>query len=231
MLSEFLDPEKLHHAYVLTVASIAHAKASIEKFISEKMKLPFHGNPDVFVSEYESIGIDDLADVVSMHQRVPLGSKKIIILLANNITAQAQNSILKMIEEPTANTHFFIALPTSNILLPTVLSRVHVLDIREQGQDEESGLTTNAEAKKFLKSTPPERLEMVKTVMADLDKERITKEDVIRLVSDIVELAHKKDASVETLTALARVSDYLRDPSSSLKMLFEYLSLRLAVLK
>lgn len=221
MLSLQLDPSKLHHAYVITSASLAKAKTEIEKFVVEKMKIPFQGNPDVFVGEYGSIGIEDLQDAISMHQRVPIGPKKVIVILGNGISMQAQNSILKMIEEPTANTHFFIAFPTVSMLLPTVLSRVHVIDI---GGGEESH---DPRVKKFLSSSVSLRLDMVKEMIADLDKERVTKEDIFQFVSAVLESAHSKDKSADNLSVIARASDYLRDPSSSIKMILEYISLRI----
>lgn len=224
MLRKFLDPIKLHHAYVITGVVLIEAKKSIERFIADEMNVPFHGNPDVLVSQYATIGIDDLAEVMSMHQRVPIGPKKIIVLLANGITMQAQNSILKMIEEPTANTHFFFALPTASLLLPTVLSRVHVVELNV---DEDS----DPKVKKFISSSPPDRLEMIKGMLADLDKERTTKEDIFQFISVVLKEAHDKDKTRDTLEVLARISDYLRDTSSSLKLLFEYLALRLPVIK
>ena len=107
------------------------------------------------------------------------------------------------------------------MLLPTVLSRVHVIDI---GGGEESH---DPRVKKFLSSSVPLRLDMVKEMIADLDKERVTKEDIFQFVSAVLESAHSKDKSADNLSVIARASDYLRDPSSSIKMILEYISLRI----
>ena len=230
MLSRHLNPEKLHHAYVITASSLSSGLGHIEKFVAESMGVPFHGNPDVFVGNYPTFNIDDLSDVVSMHQRVPMGSKKVLVLSANNITTQAQNSLLKMIEEPTLRTHFFICLPTPSILLPTVLSRVQVIDLRnsEKGaSDAGEKNDTEKAAQLFLKNSIPERLLQVKELLAELDKELITKEDVFQLVSAVLRLAHLKDKTGSNLEVISRVADYMRDPSSSIKMLLEYAALRL----
>ncbi|MES3005606.1 MAG: hypothetical protein V4664_01520 [Patescibacteria group bacterium] len=226
MLSKHLDPTKLHHAYVITSIPLPDVRTHIERFVVDHMQIPFHGNPDVFVGEYTTIGIDDLSEVISMHQRVPIGPKKVLVLLANGITMQAQNSILKMIEEPTANTHFFFALPTSSLLLPTVLSRVHVIQLVHEKE-----LPIDSRVKEFLAAIVPGRLEVIKGMLADLDKERITKEEVFQFISEVTKSCYEKDKTEGTLAAISRVSDYLRDPSASLKLLFEYLALRLPVLK
>lgn len=215
-----LDSKQLHHAYVLVSSTLEAAKNELERFITKDLGIEFHGNPDVFVGEYGSVGIDDLSDIVSMHQRVAIGPKKIIILLTTGLSLQAQNSILKMIEEPTINTHFFISIPSASLLLPTVLSRVHLIEL-------DSEQSINPKVAKFISSSVPERLEIVKEMLSELDKEKISKEDVVQYISSVMEEVNKKDKSPETLSVLSRVTDYLRDPSSSLKMLFEYLSLRL----
>jgi hypothetical protein len=221
MLLRDLDPKKLHHAYVIDSASVLDAKSALEEFISKKMGVSFHGNPDVFIGEYGSIGIDDLSDVTSMHQRVAIGPKKIIILSAAGITMQAQNSILKMIEEPTHDTYFFFILPSIALLLPTVLSRVHVIQV------DQTYLKKDPKVSEFIEASTPDRLDIVKEFMTDLDKERISKEEVFKFISAVVGVAHLKHKDAETLSVISRVTDYLRDPSSSLKLLFEYLALRL----
>lgn len=233
VLKRHLNPEKLHHAYVITASSLSAGLSYIEKFVAESMNIPFHGNPDVFVGNYATFNIDDLPDVVSMHQRVPMGPKKILVLSANNITAQAQNSLLKMIEEPTPRTHFFICLPTASILLPTVLSRVQVINLRssEEQSVSEAGEKSDSEkqAQTFLKNSIPDRLVQIKDILADLDKERLTKEDVFQFVSAVLKLAHSKDKRGSNLEVISRVADYMRDPSSSIKMILEYVALRLIV--
>ena len=229
MLKQYLNPEKLHHAYVITASSLSSGLGHIEKFIAESMDVPFHGNPDVFVGNYPTFNIDDLPDVVSMHQRVPMGAKKVLVLSANNITTQAQNSLLKMIEEPTLRTHFFICLPTTSILLPTVLSRVQVIDLRgeEGGVKSASEGDIEKQAAQFLKNSIPDRLAQIKDLLAELDKERMTKEDVLQFISTVLKLAHRKDKGGLNLEVISRVADYMRDPSSSIKMLLEYAALRL----
>ncbi len=212
-----LDPNKLHHAYVI----VSNSTTAVEDFVSMEMKIPYRGNPDVYVGEYASIGIDDLADLTAMHQRVPMGPKKVIVISTNSITQQAQNSLLKMIEEPTANTHFFIILPTASVLLPTVLSRVHVIEL-----DTGEIFANEKEVKEFVAADMGKRLDIVKSMMGDLEKERISKETLFQFVAGIEKMMHE-NKTVEAYPVVLKVNDYMRDPSSSIKMLLEYLALRL----
>ncbi len=52
---------------------------------------------------------------------------KYIVLAALEFTAVAQNSLLKLLEEPPVNIEFIIISPTKSNLLPTVRSRLPIL--------------------------------------------------------------------------------------------------------
>ena len=49
---------------------------------------------------------------------------KLLVLGAKNFRVEAQNSLLKIIEEPPKNIFFIIACESKNMLLPTVRSRL-----------------------------------------------------------------------------------------------------------
>lgn len=51
-------------------------------------------------------------------------SKKYIILCANTFRAEAQNALLKVLEEPPLNIIFIIVTTSKSSILPTILSRV-----------------------------------------------------------------------------------------------------------
>ncbi len=52
---------------------------------------------------------------------------KYIVLGGNSFTQEAQNSLLKVLEEPPRNIEFIIISPTKSNLLPTVRSRLPIL--------------------------------------------------------------------------------------------------------
>ena len=54
---------------------------------------------------------------------------KYIVLAALEFTAVAQNSLLKLFEEPPKNIEFILVSPTKSNLLPTVRSRLPILKI------------------------------------------------------------------------------------------------------
>lgn len=63
--------------------------------------------------------------------RTKMGKKRVIVIdYAERMTHQAQNSFLKLLEEPNSELHFILLSHSLNDLLPTVLSRVQKINIK-----------------------------------------------------------------------------------------------------
>lgn len=74
-----------------------------------------------------SIGIDqirDLTQVLSYQPYVKSGRRVVIIEEAQTMTREAQNALLKLLEEPPAATLMILHTPSRQALLPTVISRL-----------------------------------------------------------------------------------------------------------
>ena len=65
---------------------------------------------------------------------------KLLVLGAKNFRVEAQNSLLKIIEEPPKNIFFIIACESKNMLLPTVRSRLVTENRLIKKQREKTGL-------------------------------------------------------------------------------------------
>ncbi len=65
---------------------------------------------------------------------------KYIVLGAQEFTAVAQNSLLKLLEEPPRNIEFIIISPTKSNLLPTVRSRLPILKVNTTHEMQDIGL-------------------------------------------------------------------------------------------
>lgn len=76
-------------------------------------------------------GIDSAREIKSHLTRKPYQSKAITIILqeAQTLTIEAQNALLKTLEEPPGSTQIYITAPDANHFLPTVLSRTHLIDL------------------------------------------------------------------------------------------------------
>lgn len=84
-----------------------------------------------YPAEGDKITVKDVDELVAKAGIKPVeGDKKLFVLLnAQDMTPQAQNKLLKTLEEPPANTYLILAASSLNGLLNTVLSRVKTLTI------------------------------------------------------------------------------------------------------
>lgn len=85
-----------------------------------------------------SIGIDDVRDLRKFLERKTTGThgiRRIVIIEdADSMTAEAQNALLKSLEEPPADTVIILTSSDINILLNTIHSRVQHLRVEPIGK-------------------------------------------------------------------------------------------------
>ena len=83
-------------------------------------------HPDFLcVGQFEKIKVDDIDSVLSFTSVTPfLSAKKIVILdNADNMTWEASNRLLKVIEEPPEKVVFFLVSSNPDYIIPTIRSR------------------------------------------------------------------------------------------------------------
>lgn len=173
-----ISDKNLHHAY-LVVGDVLASRESIFGFLPS-VGVQTHGNADLRHTRHDTLTIDIARDIaLAVAQKDFGGSKKIFIIETNIITEEAQNALLKVFEEPTVGTHFFIIMP-QDILLSTLRSRMQVI----QGLPLES---SNQEKKSLsiLKMQITERLALVKEITDGISDEEKTKQDAISLLNQI----------------------------------------------
>ncbi|RDU65744.1 DNA polymerase III subunit delta' [Helicobacter equorum] len=69
--------------------------------------------------------IDDAREVIAQSY-LASDRERFLILMAPSYSIEAQNALLKILEEPPQNVHFVLIVPSKNALLPTILSRLHI---------------------------------------------------------------------------------------------------------
>ena len=101
-----------------------------------------HNHPDIIYLTHEkpgTIGVDDvrlgISDTVMIR---PYASEYKIYIIeeADKMTTQAQNALLKTIEEPPEYAVFILLCNNSEAMLPTILSRCVVLNMKPVRDDE-----------------------------------------------------------------------------------------------
>lgn len=105
--------------------------SEVAKKINEERKI---NKFDIDLLEFEkAIGIEDVRNIQKKIYLKPFkGIKKsIIIKLLNGATLDAQNSMLKLLEEPPVSSIIILITQNYQIFLPTILSRAKVIEIKD----------------------------------------------------------------------------------------------------
>lgn len=220
----------LHHAYLLEGERDATVTALWEA-LKAGHGVVRSGNPDVSYAEYTNLLLGDAHELrVRGSFSGWSGGKKVHVIAFETMTHEAQNALLKTIEEPTPNTHFFFVTGSAEVLLPTVRSRMVHIKIR--ADDEREHRTTAGE--EFLAAPIGERLRIVMPLHADKKKKEdgSNKIEARELLDGIERALYAKGdiAKPERARALADVltaKKYLLGRSPILKPLLEHLALTL----
>ena len=90
---------------------------------------------DLDINLYEkTVGIPDIRVLQKKLFLKPIKSKTKAIVLEgyNGLTIEAQNALLKVLEEPPAHTIIYILIPNKDLLLPTILSRCKIVELKDE---------------------------------------------------------------------------------------------------
>lgn len=210
---DFYHAGGLHHAYFVIEHRAEEIISKLKHFLENTVGVKTSGNPDFWHGKFDTLTIDHARDIAEASARRDFsGGRKIFIIETDFITEEAQNSLLKVFEEPTTGTHFFIISP-QDILLPTLRSRMVVLL-------NESGVETS---ESILKLKLKDRLARVKEITDAISDEEKTKQDAILLLNQIekelYDLGTQKSAGSLKVCESARASLY--DRGAPIKMILE----------
>lgn len=79
------------------------------------------------IFEREEFKISDAKEVIA-EAYISSSQEKFIALIGKIFNKEAQNALLKVLEEPPINIHFLIFVPYKNALIPTIRSRMQVIN-------------------------------------------------------------------------------------------------------
>ena len=117
---------------------IAEKKQGLAYIAQESVLFPQTHSLDQLVIEPEpSIGIDAIRAAQSFLISPPLKStsKRIIVIDAHAMTVEAQNSMLKILEEPRSYAQIILLTASVDLLLPTVQSRCQIIQLQIQPEE------------------------------------------------------------------------------------------------
>jgi len=229
IMFEELFPQNLYHSYVLE-GNPEEIVYLLRVYLEERGDIN-KNSPDVMLNLYDAFNIEDGHNIKEWHKNRPIdGKKKICIIGAKFINREAEQTLLKIIEEPTEDTHFFIVVPDSSLLAGTILSRVHLIKNLKSDNNFENKI-----AEGFVKMNPKERIEKVAEIIKEFkDNENSggLRYYAISLVNGIERIVYekwKKDLNNEDLkfilTELKNCRSFLSTPGAAVKMILEHIAL------
>lgn len=226
---EELFPKNLYHSYVIEGDPKIVANELLG-FLESRGEIE-RQSPDVICQIYQSFTIDDSHEIKNWHNKLGITDKKKVCILATEfINREAEQALLKMIEEPGIKTHYFIIVPDVSLLLPTIISRVHIIKVNQPENGEIA-----KEVSIFIKLTPNQRIEMIAKIIKDnkdQDSSGQLRSYATVFVNQIEQFFYQKfkenkdDADINfILEELQKSRTYLSTPGASVKMILEHIAL------
>lgn len=108
-------------------------------FEIENTKLDYPNNRIFFESNFKI----DSARAVIDESYISSNMLKYIVIAGDSFTPQAQNTLLKVLEEPPTNIKFILITKSKNSILPTILSRMIVFNRKIMIQREDFDIDLN----------------------------------------------------------------------------------------
>lgn len=189
-------------------------EAVIERLRAESVTDP--GSPDLFSRVYRKFGVDEAEEIRARARLRPVRDpRRVLAFFAPAPTTEAQNALLKTLEDSSGDPLFFIVTPSPETLLPTVRSRAQLLEITQ---------TEDTDVSAFLAATREKRLEMLKPLYGhDADEGRDMA--AVRAFLHALERALSERPDREAVRAVYRAEKYVGDKGSLLKALLEQVAL------
>ena len=185
-----------YHAFWLR-GGLALARSKLRDFLITRAKV---APADLAIIVANTLTIEDSRHLKSLTGAAVLGPTRVLAIAFQAINREAEQALLKLLEEPPAGTIIILLTPVSVQLLPTIVSRVRIVEIRSR---EETMILSNNEPQE-LERDLQEREETLVVKMATLGRDKV-------------------ESARQALANIRRWQSLL--PHSSPKLLREYLAL------
>ncbi|MDO8461056.1 MAG: hypothetical protein Q7S38_01295 [bacterium] len=164
----------------------------------------------------DKIGIEDVRILQKKMFLKPFRSpiKAALIKNAESLTPEAQNSLLKLIEEPPPNTIIILTASSKDSLLPTILSRCKIIELKDTAHEfSESEISQNLKILMSLSSAGiGEKLKLAQDLAKNLPAGRQGKEEAIVFLEKMILVSRQ-----QMLTNIISLPDTQDEPAKSLR--------------
>src|SRR6185295_6243893 len=144
------------------------------------------------ISFEKAIGIENIRIIQEKIALKPFkGERKALIVdLFSGITQEAQNAMLKLLEEPPANTLIFLTIANKDGLLPTIISRCKIIEINVK---DEIFSDSQGYIDRILNSGDGEKLEIAQEFGKDRQTAVNFTEQTLSQLDHLIKKANPKD--------------------------------------
>lgn len=213
------------NSFILIAKDQIKKDGYIEKFCVNQKISPF--DKTTITTDTPSIGIEIIRDMQKGIFFKPFkGEKKIIIIKqAEKLTQEAQNALLKILEEPPLHTFFFLSATAEQAFLPTILSRCKVVVLEEENvlstPEEEKQLYS--EYRLLMSNNIGAKLSLAEKLATDREKSRLWIEKMISVLHQkLIENSQDSREVAKVLYSLQETYQILQTTNVNLRLLLEH---------
>lgn len=205
-------------ARLLISPSLTERKKVITQILSSHISSGSLNDPDLLYFQADSkLGIEQARQIKSHLSTKPHSLKGKIVILENasSLTTEAQNALLKILEEPPKKTLIILSVNSESDLIDTVTSRCEIT--RLQGSENLQQVT--GEIEKLLNSKIGQRFEYIEKLK---DKEQFLKNLTLYFHQNL--RSHPKGVNVTFLNELLHAEMWAKQ-NVNIRAILEYLML------
>ncbi len=221
---------KNHHLYLIS-GSGGDIVFDLKEFLEKEWSVETKSSPDFYEEYYPTLYVEDCEIFRRKVNSRPITSdKKVFILSIGFMTTESANSLLKTFEDPPSDVFFFMISPNSERLPLTLKSRFNEIKVTNNVEEK-----FEKEAEDFLTMNLGERFLFSKKITEDISDEKMTRADAVAIFRSIEKLLKERykpeSKNIPIWQGVEKCLSYLMDPSSSVKIIFDQLSLLTEELK
>lgn len=213
---KILNKDNLHHAYCIE-GDMETVQPMLISFLEKEMGIKTVANPDFYIESHDTFSVEESRQLKERQQKRAFGNKKIFIISFSFITREAQNALLKIFEEPTSDTHFFIITNSAHAFLSTLKSRLVIVSYNENK-------IFSDDIQKFFKQNVAQRLAYVKDIIEAKDKNR-----AVLFVMELERYMTKDKKNIVGVSGLLgnllKLKKFLFLQGASIKLVLEHVAL------
>jgi DNA polymerase-3 subunit delta' len=164
---------------IVSCEDLEFARESVYESIESKLKKRFY---------LDDFKVDDAKEVIK-EAYIAESQTKYIFISAYSFNIYAQNSLLKLLEEPPRNIVFILIVRTKSVLLPTIRSRLPLEILKVKKSEFELGIDLKYmdfnDIFNFLKEHKFEKKDDLKRIVSAIIKSAMTKLKIEFLESEL----------------------------------------------